>query len=59
VDDAWQTANEDVGPAGADKGQGGKYLLLPPGHDTKVPDEYIAMPSLRPRSPPHADTALT
>ena len=39
--------------------EGGKYLLLTPGHDTKVPDGYIAMPSMRPRSPPYADTALT
>jgi hypothetical protein len=31
VDDAWQTALENVGPAGVDKGNGGKYLILPPG----------------------------
>jgi hypothetical protein len=30
VDDGWQTAIEDVGPAGVDKGKGGKYLILPP-----------------------------
>jgi len=30
IDDAWQTALEDVGPAGLDKGKGGKYLILPP-----------------------------
>ena len=30
VDDVWQTAIEDVGSAGVDKGQGGKYLILPP-----------------------------
>jgi hypothetical protein len=29
VDDVWQTAIEDVGPAGVDKGKGGKYLILP------------------------------
>jgi hypothetical protein len=45
VDDAWQTALEDVGPAGVDKGKGGKYLILPPGYKDKVPDGYIAMPS--------------
>jgi hypothetical protein len=45
VDDAWQTAIEDVGPAGVDKGKGGKYLLLPPGYRDKVPDGFIAMPS--------------
>ena len=45
IDDAWQTAIEDVGPAGADKGQGGKYLLLPPGYAGDVPDGYLPMPS--------------
>jgi hypothetical protein len=43
--DAWQTPLEDVGPAGADKGQGGKYLILSPGHSDKVPDGYIVLPS--------------
>src|SRR6185436_6078270 len=43
VDDAWQTAIEDVGPAGVDKGKGGKYLILPPGYKKKVPKGYIAM----------------
>ena len=27
VNYAWQTAIEDVGPAGVDKGKGGKYLI--------------------------------
>ncbi|RVI64097.1 DUF1254 domain-containing protein [Sinorhizobium meliloti] len=45
VDDGWQTAIEDVGPAGVDKGKGGKYLILPPGHKEKIPDGYIALPS--------------
>jgi hypothetical protein len=44
--DAWQTPLEDVGPAGADQGKGGKYLLLPPGHAAKVPEGYIVLPSL-------------
>jgi hypothetical protein len=43
--DAWQAPLEDVGPAGVDRGQGGKYLILPPGHKDKVPDGYIALPS--------------
>lgn len=43
--DAWQTPLEDVGPAGADKGRGGKYLILPPGHTAKTPDGYIVLPS--------------
>jgi hypothetical protein len=45
IDDAWQTAIEDVGPAGVDKGKGGKYLILPPGHKDPVPAGYLPMPS--------------
>ena len=43
--DPWQAALEDVGPAGADKGAGGKYLILPPGYQGTVPDGFIALPS--------------
>ena len=45
VDDSWQTAIEDVGPAGVDKGKGGKYLILPPGYKDHVPAGYIPMQS--------------
>jgi hypothetical protein len=45
VDDAWQNALEDVGPAGVDKGKGGKYLITPPGYDEKAPPGYIHLPS--------------
>jgi hypothetical protein len=45
IDDCWQNALEDVGPAGADKGAGGKYLILPPGHSGAAPDGYIPVPS--------------
>jgi hypothetical protein len=45
VDDCWQTAIEDVGPAGVDKGKGGKYLILPPGYKDPIPPGYIPMPS--------------
>jgi hypothetical protein len=42
----WQAAIEDIGPGGVDKGNGGKYLILPPGFDKdKVPAGYIPMPS--------------
>src|ERR1700744_5462281 len=44
IDDAWQTALEDVGPAGVDKGKGGKYLILPPGYTDQVPEGYITLP---------------
>jgi len=45
IDDAWQAALEDVGPAGVDKGKGGKYLILPPAYKDKVPDGYISLAS--------------
>lgn len=43
--DVWQAALEDVGPAGVDKGKGGKYLVLPPGYKDTPPDGYIVLPS--------------
>lgn len=46
VMDAWQMPLEDVGVAGVDQGKGGKYLILPPGHDGNVPAGYIVLPSL-------------
>jgi hypothetical protein len=45
VMDSWQAALEDVGPAGVDKGKGGKYLILPPGYKAAVPDGYIPLAS--------------
>ncbi|HEY6270672.1 MAG TPA: DUF1254 domain-containing protein [Terriglobales bacterium] len=43
--DGWQSALEDVGPAGADRGKGGKYLILPPGSKEKAPPGYKRLPS--------------
>ena len=45
VMDVWQAALEDVGPAGVDKGKGGKYLILPPGYKDRLPAGYIPLPS--------------
>lgn len=44
---AWQVPVEDFGPAGIDKGQGGRFLLTPPGFDGPVPAgmQRIAMPT--------------
>ena len=39
--DAWDYPFTDVGPAGADKGNGGKFLLLPPGYEGEVPEGYL------------------
>ncbi|PPQ18920.1 hypothetical protein CV770_13300 [Bradyrhizobium sp. AC87j1] len=41
----WQMPLEDAGPEGADRGQGGKYLILPPGHTGQVPAGYIVLRS--------------
>jgi hypothetical protein len=40
IDDFWFHYVTDVGNAGPDRGQGGKYLLLPPGYDGEVPSGY-------------------
>jgi hypothetical protein len=41
----WQMPLEDAGLHGADKGKGGKYLILPPGYADKAPDGYITLQS--------------
>ncbi len=41
LNDFWGRYVTDVGKAGPDKGQGGKYLLLPPGYSDAIPDGYI------------------
>lgn len=45
LSDLWQREILGVGPTGRDKGQGGKFLLLPPDHDGAVPDGYMAAKS--------------
>ena len=40
----WDQPLADVGPIGADKGEGGKYLFIPPGFEGKLPAEgYIKL----------------
>ena len=41
VDDLWHRYVADMGNAGPDRGQGGRYLFLPPGYDGEVPDGYF------------------
>ena len=36
---------ENAGPSGADKGEGAKYLLLPPGYVDPIPEGYIPLQS--------------
>ena len=45
VDDAWFRFVIDMGAPGPDRGQGGKYLILPPGYDGEVPDGYFTATS--------------
>lgn len=45
IDASWQNALVDVGPEGADKGRGGKYLITPPGYAEKPPAGYIVVPT--------------
>ena len=40
IDDMWYKWTVDLGITGPDKGEGGKYLLLPPGYNGKVPSGY-------------------
>jgi len=45
ADDTWFNYIVDIGLVGPDKGQGGKYLFLPPGYQGDVPEGYfIAKP---------------
>jgi len=45
IDDFWCRYVTDMGRAGRDKGQGGKYLLLPPGYTGDVPEGYFVAQS--------------
>ena len=45
VDDAWFRFVENLGAIGPDKGQGGKYLMLPPDYQGTVPDGYFVIKS--------------
>ena len=45
IDDGFMRYVADLGNAGLDKGQGGKYLLLPPGYEGEVPEGYFVFQS--------------
>jgi len=40
IDDAWFQYVTDFGNAGPDKGEGGKFLLVPPGYTGELPQGY-------------------
>ena len=43
IDDFWYRWVADIGITGADKGQGGKYLILPPGYAGEIPTGYFVV----------------
>jgi hypothetical protein len=43
--DLWQHEIAGIGPTGLDKGNGGKFLLLPPDYSGVVPEGYLAAKS--------------
>jgi hypothetical protein len=45
VNDFWQRPVTDMGQPGPDKGQGGKYLITPPGYGGEKPDGYRVVDS--------------
>jgi len=42
IDDHWFKYVTDFGRLGADKNQGGKYLIIPPGYEGDIPEGYLA-----------------
>ncbi len=43
LNDGWQRFVGNMGVTGPDKGKGGKYLVVPPGHGGKIPDGYFLL----------------
>jgi hypothetical protein len=43
IDDMWYRWVADIGLIGADKGNGGKYLILPPGYGGQIPSGYFVL----------------
>lgn len=64
--DTWQMPLSDAGPEGADKGKGGRYVILPPGYKGKVPknafvlrpDTYSGFALLRSNLASHSDADI-
>jgi hypothetical protein len=45
LDDMWYHFVTDIGMVGPDKGEGGKYLILPPGYAGEIPTGYFVVRS--------------
>jgi hypothetical protein len=66
INTMWQTALEDVGVLGVDRGAGGKFVVVPPGYKDPIPSGYTVLPSdtfggyalLRSTPKSHSDTDI-
>lgn len=45
INDSWNQYVADIGMVGQDKGEGGKYLVLPPGYKGNIPGGYLVVQS--------------
>ena len=45
INDRWSFYLADVGIVGPDKGEGGRYLILPPGYEGAIPEGYFTVES--------------
>jgi hypothetical protein len=45
INDSWNQYVADIGMVGPDKGEGGKYLVLPPGYKGNIPGGYLVVQS--------------
>jgi hypothetical protein len=45
INDMWYRWVIDIGFTGPDKGEGGKFLILPPGYNGEIPEGYIVVKS--------------
>ena len=47
INDMWFSWVIDIGSPGPDRGEGGRYLLVPPGHEGPLPDGVSSLPTRR------------
>lgn len=45
INDFWSCFVVDIGMLGPDKGEGGKYLVIPPGYEGEIPEGYFTAKS--------------
>ncbi len=48
INDMWFSWIIDIGRPGPDRGEGGKYLIVPPGYDGPLPEVVILSPTRKP-----------